>query len=262
MSNVKNILAGAGLALAIAMTSTAAQAQSVGNFGTGSANGDITASPLGGTFNYVSTDGGVGGGGSLGVGGEFDGSLFTTAIFASNAGSSLSFFFNYVTSDGSGFSDYAWAQLQTPTGVAVATLFSARTTPSGDTVPGFGLPGLLATLTPATTPIQLSAFGDGPVWDKLGGNSGRCFQGRGQGCGFTGWIKADYTIADAGNYRLAFGVTNNQDVEFDSGLAFDGIIVDGVNVGVPEPSTWAMLIAGFGLVGAAARRRRGAALAA
>ena len=26
--------------------------------------------------------------------------------------------------------------------------------------------------------------------------------------------------------------------------------------GVPEPATWAMLIAGFGLVGAAARRRR------
>ena len=31
---------------------------------------------------------------------------------------------------------------------------------------------------------------------------------------------------------------------------------------VPEPSTWAMLIAGFGLVGVAARRRRTAALAA
>jgi hypothetical protein len=31
--------------------------------------------------------------------------------------------------------------------------------------------------------------------------------------------------------------------------------------GIPEPATWAMLIAGFGLVGAAARRRR-AALAA
>jgi hypothetical protein len=27
---------------------------------------------------------------------------------------------------------------------------------------------------------------------------------------------------------------------------------------VPEPATWAMLIAGFGLVGAVARRRRGA----
>ena len=33
---------------------------------------------------------------------------------------------------------------------------------------------------------------------------------------------------------------------------------DGVNPGVPEPSSWAMLIAGFGLVGAASRRRRAA----
>jgi hypothetical protein len=31
---------------------------------------------------------------------------------------------------------------------------------------------------------------------------------------------------------------------------------------VPEPASWAMLIIGFGLTGAAARRRRGAAVAA
>lgn len=37
--------------------------------------------------------------------------------------------------------------------------------------------------------------------------------------------------------------------------------IAGVNV-VPEPTTWAMLIAGFGLVGASMRRRRGDALAA
>lgn len=35
-----------------------------------------------------------------------------------------------------------------------------------------------------------------------------------------------------------------------SGTVFAG------NMDVPEPGTWAMLIAGFGLVGAAARRRR------
>ncbi|MGH6996745.1 MAG: PEPxxWA-CTERM sorting domain-containing protein, partial [Phenylobacterium sp.] len=31
---------------------------------------------------------------------------------------------------------------------------------------------------------------------------------------------------------------------------------------VPEPATWAMMIAGFGIVGSAVRRRRPAALAA
>lgn len=37
---------------------------------------------------------------------------------------------------------------------------------------------------------------------------------------------------------------------------------DAPAAGVPEPTTWAMLIAGFGLVGAAARRRRSAVAAA
>jgi hypothetical protein len=37
---------------------------------------------------------------------------------------------------------------------------------------------------------------------------------------------------------------------------------DNVSGGVPEPATWAMLIAGFGLVGTAARRRRTVAVAA
>ncbi|KAB7648020.1 PEPxxWA-CTERM sorting domain-containing protein [Polymorphobacter fuscus] len=237
------------------LTGTSASAVCVGSCGTAGANGDITASPLGGTYDYVTTAGGVSGAGSLGVDTETNGSINTTGSFAADAGSVLSFYFNYVTSDGSGFADYGWSQLQTVSGNAVATLFTARTTPSGDTVPGFGLPGLLATLTPGSTPIQIgTGGGGGPVWSGLGGDSGRCFD---TGCGYTGWIRADYTIAAAGNYRLAFGVTNWSDTQFASGLAYDGVIVDGNPVpGVPEPGTWAMLIAGFGLVGAAARRRR------
>ena len=40
-------------------------------------------------------------------------------------------------------------------------------------------------------------------------------------------------------------------------------LLDGVSItGVPEAASWAMLIAGFGLVGAAARRRRAATVAA
>jgi hypothetical protein len=34
----------------------------------------------------------------------------------------------------------------------------------------------------------------------------------------------------------------------------------GYDAAVPEPATWAMLIAGFGFVGAAARRRRNVAV--
>ena len=42
-----------------------------------------------------------------------------------------------------------------------------------------------------------------------------------------------------------------------AGLGYDDFIFDVVNSGaVPEPSTWAMMIAGFGAVGATMRRRR------
>jgi hypothetical protein len=47
-----------------------------------------------------------------------------------------------------------------------------------------------------------------------------------------------------------------------SSLALDGGVLPPPTPGVPEPTTWAMLIAGFGLVGAVARRRRQVAVAA
>jgi hypothetical protein len=56
----------------------------------------------------------------------------------------------------------------------------------------------------------------------------------------------------AGTYQLRFAETDNQ-LFFNQG-------VDNVSVAaVPESATWAMLITGFGLVGAAARRRRAVA---
>jgi len=42
----------------------------------------------------------------------------------------------------------------------------------------------------------------------------------------------------------------------------DNVTVDFLRTGVPEPATWALLIAGFGVVGGAMRTRRRAALAA
>jgi hypothetical protein len=52
--------------------------------------------------------------------------------------------------------------------------------------------------------------------------------------------------------------TTNIDLNYErtGGPAYIRIKVQDFAAGVPEPSTWAMLIAGFGLVGAAVRRRR------
>ncbi|WP_235902868.1 PEPxxWA-CTERM sorting domain-containing protein [Sandarakinorhabdus oryzae] len=55
----------------------------------------------------------------------------------------------------------------------------------------------------------------------------------------------------SGSFRIRFGVTGNNDGR--------GPILDNVAVNstvVPEPNSWAMLIAGFAFVGFAARRRR------
>jgi len=188
------------------------------------------------------------GAGSLGVGGETNGSVFTTSTFAASANDVLKFYFNYVTSDGSGFPDYAWSELETSAGAHVAWLFTARTVPSGDTSPGVGLPANDATLAPPTTPI----ISGGPVWAPLGGSSGGCWAA---GCGYTGWIQSSYTIGAADNYKILFGVVNANDTLFQSGLAFDGIRVNDIQVGVPEPSTWAMLLLGFAGIGFAAYRR-------
>jgi len=250
-------LAGLGVvALGLAMVPSAASANvCVGDCGVLGANGVVTAPPIGGQYRYVTTAGPDGGGNIPGfaVAEATNGSNFTTSSFEALAGSTLEFYFNYVTSDGSQFSDFAWAALNG--GGGSLTLFTARTTPSGDTVPGFGLPGLApgVTLTPGSTPI----IPGGPVWSPLGGDSGACFAA---GCGYTGWIKSTFTITDAGFYTLQFGVSNALDGDFQSGLAFAGLVIDGAPIdptpGIPEPASWAMLITGFGMVGFAARRRR------
>ena len=152
--------------------------------GTSAASGSVTLAPGGGSqFGWVSTSGGNSRN-PLAIAGTTNGSTLTSGTFTATAGQALGFSFNYITSDGSGFADYAFVRLlSTAPGVAPIVLFTARTTPTGNTVPGFGLPGLApgVTLSPPSTPIIPGAPTFAP-----GGVAG-CFAA---GCGFTGWITA------------------------------------------------------------------------
>lgn len=232
----------------------------VGNAGTLGADGVVSLAPSGGSqYGYVSSVNGVNGVALPGVGGSgtgTDGSTLRSVVFSAAAGDDLKFFFNYVTSDGAGFADYAWARLLDSTQAEVALLFTARTAPSGSIVPGFSMPAPTATLTPSSVPI----IGGAPAWSALGPDSGSCYSG---GCGYTGWVQSNYQIAAAGNYILEFGVTNWQDTAYDSGLAFDGITIGGVVIGdpgnnVPEPAMLALLGLGFAGAAVAGRRRKAA----
>ena len=223
-----------------------------GSAGVAGADGVVTLAPLAGStaYGWVSTAGSDAAAG-YGLGDETNGSSLRSVAFSAAAGDSLQFYFNYVTSDGADFTDYSYANLLNAASSSIAAiLFNARTQASGTIAPGFDLPTPVATLTPSSVPIIPGA----PPWSPLGADSDDCFD---VGCGYTGWIQSTYLIPTAGTYVLEFGVTNWDDEEFASGLAFDGITIEGVPLPpVPEPATYALMLGGLLLCGAAAKRRR------
>ena len=121
-----------------------------GNCGVSGADGVVSSAPTGSlNYGWVSTNQGNTGVGLTGLVGT-DGSVLQSNLFSADAGNDLEFFFNYVTSDGSGFADYAWARLLDESFNQVAMLFTARTKATGNIVPGDGMPATEATLSPGT----------------------------------------------------------------------------------------------------------------
>ncbi len=262
-----------GAALLAGAMSLAANASCIGACGTDGANGDITAPPGGGGYSYVTTYGGTSGGGlypSLAPANATatNGSTLVSDAFSAAEGGQLSFNFNFITSDGTGdYPDFAWAVLEDAGGSVLDTLFTAQTTPPpGNTVPDANLPPNSATLIPSTSGSNLGSGGDGgPVWNELGGDSGECWEGTTQGCGYTGWIQSLYTITAAdlsanpsGIFHLAFGVSNANDGDYQTGLAIAGELIDNNPIGsgaAPEPSTVVMLGGAMLAMGFMIRRR-------
>lgn len=226
------------------------------------ADGDVTLAPGFTNYQWISTNNAPNGQGKLPVGPtgqETNGSFLKTPTFNVVAGDSLNFYFNYITTDGVQYTEYAWAGLYQGASVFDSYLFTARTTTSGDTVPGNGLPGLGSGVT--LTPSSSAIIPGGPDFSPLG-NSGGCYGGVGQGCGYTGWIKMNYTFTTNGLFSLGFGVTNALDTAFQSAFAIAGVSINDVPIGeepsgVPEPESLALLalaISGMGIM----RKRKSA----
>ena len=199
-----------------------AQAACVSACGSMAANGDVTAPPTSSTYGYVSTWGGVDGAGQLPMIGGTDGSMFTTAAFSAGEGETLRYDFNFITSDGqSGPGQFIYEDY------AFVQLLDAATGQS------------VAMLFNARTEPDVLAV---------------------PGCGYTGWIRSEYQVQQAGQYRLAFGVSNWGDNIYDTGLAYSGIRIGEREIedheGVPEPAAWALMILGLGAAGAQLRHRR------
>ncbi len=238
-------------------------------------NGDVGASPTGNaTFGYVTTSGSSATGvspidvkdNSTGV--ATNGSRFLSGAFNAAAGDQFSLYFNYVSTDGKGFDDYAWARVVNASDHAlVAWLFSARSTNSGtrNVVPGdaldkdqfdpdeviVGYKDWDFTSKTADDPVDFSVLGD---------SNGSCWEDNAKGCGTTGWLQSLLRFSDAGSYRVEVGVNNWGDTLYNSALAFDftglrGVPqVNGPVSAVPEPGSLPLLASGLALVGLVARR--------
>jgi PEP-CTERM motif len=215
------------------------------------------------TYGFVTTNGSTATA-SLGKGDESNGSRVLSSSFSAVKDETLSFSFNYVTTDSKEFTDYGWARvINTADNSTAAWLFAARSSSQNSSVvPG----GLIDSnyfsnnadgvkLTPA-----FNSEKDGPVWAPLGGSSGTCFETKKE-CGYSGWLDSSITFAKSGTYALEFGVTNVTDGFFNSGLAFrfdnvDKMQLDSIASQAPEPSTFVLMGSALILLGWHSNRRR------
>ncbi len=238
-----------------------------GHCGSLAPEGDVTSSPLGSPkHGYVSTSNSaaigvspISAGGNK-VGEETNGSRIVSGPFNANASDTLTVQFNYVSTDGNGYDDYAWARvLDADDDSLVAWIFSARSTNSGSRqiVPGDILDN--DEFDPDEIVVNNDAYeftSKTANWSPLGDSNNICWQEDAKGCGFTGWLESRFTFSRSGSFKVEVGVTNWGDTAYDSALAFDfqNITDSGISAPIPEPAPVSLFVAGLFLLGLTVRR--------
>ncbi|WP_201493847.1 NF038132 family protein [Rubrivivax sp. A210] len=267
-------LAAPTLAQAVAVLPPASLAgwTTVGVSGATPANGSVTelaGAYANGRLGYVTTDGSSAIGAALTPSLQFNeqnGSRIRSAAFTANAGDTFTAAFNYITTDGSEFSDYGWARIVNATNFStVGWLVTVR---SGNRNTGSMIPGgVTDEYDPRDTITNFDTFNfvertaaNAPLFSGLGNASGQCYDTV-NSCGFTGWLRTTHSFAAAGSYRLEVGVINAIDQQFGSAMVFDFAGLTGTPPlaasPVPEPGTNTMMLFGaLASIGVALRRRR------
>lgn len=144
----------------------------------------------------------------------------------------------------------------TPAGGSYQSVGSSQSAAIGSSF--FDFSSLLSVYRPYLTGFSL-------YWGSVDGyntlefyNSGGTLVGSVTGSAVSNPANGNQTIGQT-NRRVTFGFTEAEQItgvkflSSNDAFEFDNLAISSV---VPEPASWAMLIAGFGLVGATMRRRR------
>lgn len=211
--------------------------------------------PWGQSTNEAAMDAAFGAGNWTKVQG-FTASVFTgnSFIFMDGGDTQATEFGNFLGANGAAFGSYLSAGGRALVHAAPnQTVFSSYVLPEGLTLDGIGAStyptaSSTAALTAAGLAAGLDALGAGTNWTGTSFSHNAVFGGT---CLITG--TGGCILAQSGNLWAGGETTTNFHSTGGFQLRVNELL--GASAAVPEPATWAMMIAGFGLVGAAMRRR-------
>lgn len=190
------------------------------------------------------------------------------ALLASTAASAADF--SFVGTFGLDSSKAAYSfTVGAPGTVTLATLgYAGGTNAAGATIAQGGFDPVLSLYGSDGFVIDYSDDGEGVALDSATGVGGDALLSLALGAGTYTVILSQYdnfgpaflggnTFAFEGQPNFRDGFVDFYGSQRNGGFALDILGVDGASItAVPEASTWAMLVIGFGIVGAAARRRQ------